>query len=51
MGCNCGSSRASGVRYEVTFANGTKQVYNTVSEAQAAGNQSGGAYTFKAIPA
>lgn len=47
MACNC--NKRSGIKYEVTFANGSKQTYNSVSEAQQAGNSSGGPYTFKAV--
>lgn len=49
MGCNCGGR--SGVRYEVTFHDGSKQTYDSVSAAQAAGNATGQTYTFKAVPA
>jgi len=50
MACNCGGRRA-GVKYEVTFHGGTKQTYATLSEAQAAGNQTGETFTVKAVPA
>lgn len=48
MGCNCTSK--AGVRYEVTFADGHKQTYDTVSEAQQAGSSTKQPYTFKAVP-
>ena len=50
MGCNCGGKK-SGVKYEVRFNDGRTQKYDTLTEAQAAGNQSGAPYTFKAVPA
>lgn len=49
MGCNCGTK--AGVKYEVTFADGTKQTYASVSEAQQAGSSTGQPYTFKAVAA
>lgn len=49
MGCNCGKKQ--GVKYEVTFANGTKQTYDSVGAAQAALTASGGGGTFKAVAA
>lgn len=49
MGCGCG--KKSGVRYEVTFADGSKQTYASVGEAQAALTKSGDGGTFKAVAA
>lgn len=49
MGCNCG--KKAGVKYEVTFADGSKQTYDSVSAAQQAGTSTGQSYTFKAVPA
>ena len=50
MGCNCGGKK-SGVKYEVTFSDGSKQKYGSLSEAQAAGSASGQTFTFKAVAA
>ena len=49
MGCNCG--KKAGVKYEVTFSDGSKQTYDSVGAAQAALTQSGGGGTFKAVAA
>ena len=49
MGCNCG--KKAGVKYEVTFADNTRQTYASVAEAQQAGNSTGQPFTFKAVPA
>ena len=49
VGCNCGKNTA--VKYEVTFADGTKQKYDSVSAAQQAGKSTNQTYTFKAVPA
>lgn len=49
-GVGCGCSKTAGVRYEVTFSDGTKQQYDTVSQAQQAGGSTGKPYTFKAVP-
>lgn len=48
MACNC--NKRAGVRYEVTFSDGSKQTYDSIPEAQAAGKASGSPYTFKAVP-
>lgn len=50
MACNCGG-RKSGVKYEVKFHDGTSQKYDTLTLAQAAGNQTGQTFTVKAVPA
>lgn len=50
VGCNCGGKK-SGVKYEVSFADGSKQKYATLSEAQAAGSATKQPYTFKAVAA
>lgn len=50
MGCNC-NGKKSGVRYEVAFSDGSRQKYDTLSEAQAAGQATHAPYTFKAVPA
>lgn len=49
--CNCG--KKSGVAYQVTLADRTVLTpsYPTLSEAQAAGQQSGQAFTVKAVAA
>lgn len=48
----CGCKGKTGIKYEVKFSNGAaSQTYDTLGEAQAAGNASGGSYTFKAVPA
>lgn len=49
MACNCGKN--AGVKYEVRFADGSKQTYGSVSEAQNAGKATGKPYTFKAVAA
>lgn len=49
-GCNCGGKR-QGIQYEVTFADGAKQKYASIEEAQQAGSSTGKPYTFKAVPA
>lgn len=49
VGCGCG--KKSGVKYEVTFADGSKQVYPSVGEAQAALTKSVEGGTFKAVAA
>lgn len=48
MGCGCG--KKAGVKYEVTFPDGSKQTYPSVGEAQAALAKSEGG-TFKAVAA
>ena len=50
MACNCGGKK-SGVKYEVSFSDGTKQKYDTLTQAQAAGTATGQPYTFKAVSA
>lgn len=50
MGCSCGNKK-SGIRYEVSFADGSKQTYESVSAAQKAGTATAKPYTFKAVPA
>lgn len=50
MGCNCGGKKA-GVKYEVTFADNSKQRYGSITEAQNAGQATGQPFTFKAVPA
>lgn len=48
MACNC--SKRAGIRYEVTFSDGSKQRYDSIAEAQAAGKATKSPYTFKAVP-
>lgn len=47
MACNCG--KRSGIKYEVTFEDGRKQTYGSVTEAQQAGQSSGKPFTFRAV--
>ena len=47
----CGCKGRVGIKYEVKFADNSTQTYDTLGEAQQAGNASGGSYTFKAVPA
>lgn len=44
MGCSACSKKAGRTTYEVTFKDGTKQVYSTVIEAKAAIARRGGTY-------
>lgn len=50
MGCNCGGKK-SGVKYEVSFSDGSKQKYGSIAEAQTAGQATGQPFTFKAVAA
>lgn len=47
VGCNCG--KRSGIKYEVTFHDGRKQTYNSVTEAQQAGQSTNQPFTFRAV--
>lgn len=42
MGCNCGGNRSQPQRYEFTAPDGSKKVYNSEIEAQAARIRAGG---------
>ena len=50
MACNCGGKK-SGVKYEVSFSDGTKQKYDTLTQAQAAAAATGQPPFIKAVSA
>lgn len=50
-GCSSCGGKKSGVAYEVTFHDNSKQTYTSVAEARAAGSATKQPYTFKAVAA